>query len=124
MNPSPELIPTAIRMIIILGLLLGGLILALYVVKRLSGRGDGQTRGRMIRVLANTYIGVKKSVSLVEVPGCVLILGVTADRINLLAKIDDPDTLETLTASDNGTMRRSFSDHIQKLSSRYRREKD
>lgn len=124
MNQSPEFIYAAIKMIIVLGLLLGGLILALHFVKRLTGRRDGQTKGRMIRVLANTYLGVKKSVSLVEVPGCVLVLGVTADRINLLARIDDPDTLETLAGADNEVARLSFSDHIQKLSSRYKREKD
>jgi flagellar protein FliO/FliZ len=123
MNQSPEFIYAAIKMIIVLGLLLGGLVLALHLVKKLAARRDGQTKGRMIRVLANTYLGVKKSVSLVEVPGCVLVLGVTADRINLLARIDDPDTLETLAGADNEAPRLSFSDHIQKLSSRYKREK-
>jgi flagellar protein FliO/FliZ len=123
MNQSPDLIATAVKMFLVFGILLGGLIVSLYLVKRVIGRKDNQSKGRMIRVLANSYIGVKKSISLVEVPGAVLVLGITTDRINLLVKIDDADTLQGLTAPENEPMRWSFSDHIQKISSRYKRQK-
>jgi len=123
MNQSPDLIATAVKMFIVLGVLLGGLIVALYLVKKVIGRRDGQSKGRAIRVLASTYIGVKKSISLVEVPGALLVLGITNDRINLLTKIDDTETMQQVTAAQNEPMRWSFSDHLQKISSRYKKEK-
>lgn len=123
MNQSPDLIATAVKMFIVFGILLGALIVSLYVVKRLIARKDNQSKGKLIRVLANSYLGVKKSISLVEIPGAVLVLGVTTDRISLLARIDDTDTLQGLTHSENEPMRWSFSNHIQKMSSRYKKEK-
>jgi len=123
MNQSPDLIATAVKMFIVLGVLLGGLIVALYLVKKVIGRRDGQSKGRVIRVLGSTYIGVKKSISLVEVPGSLLVLGITNDRINLLSKIDDAETMQQVTVAENEPTRWSFSDYLQKLSSGYKKEK-
>lgn len=123
MNYPPDLISTALKMLIVLGVLLGGLVIALYFTKRIIRRRAGQSKGRMIRVLANSYVGVKKSISLVEVPGAVLVLGITNDNINLLTKIDDVEIVEKLTEVENDKMAWSFSDQIQRISSRYKREK-
>lgn len=123
MNYPPDLISSALKMLIVLGILLGGLVIALYFTKRIMRR-TGQSKGKMIRVLANSYVGVKKSISLVEVPGSVLVLGITNDNINLLAKIDDVEIVDKVTRPENDKMSWSFSDHIQKISSRYKREKD
>lgn len=123
MNQPPDLIATAVKMFVVFGVLLGGLIVSLYLIKKAIGRRDDQSKGRMIKVLANSYIGVKKSISLVEVPGAVLVLAITNDRINLLTKIDDIETIQQLTAAEDEPMRWSFSDHIQKISSRYKRER-
>jgi flagellar protein FliO/FliZ len=122
MNQPPDLIATAVKMFIVFGVLLGGLIVSLYLVKKMIGRREGQAKGRMIRVLATSYVGVKKSISLVEVPGAVLVLGITNDRISLLTKIDDAELMQQLTAAENAPMGWSFSDHIQKITSRYKKE--
>ena len=100
MNHSPDLIASAVKMLIVFGVLLGFLVISLYFIKRVIGRKDAQSKGRMIRVLANSYIGVKKSISLVEVPGAVLVLGVTNDHINLLARIDDDEAIRQMTAPE------------------------
>ena len=123
MNYPPDLISSALKMLIVLGILLGGLVIALYFTKKIMRR-TGQSNGKMIRVLANSYVGVKKSISLVEVPGSVLVLGITNDNINLLAKIDDVEIVDKVTGPENDKMSWSFSDHIQKISSRYKREKN
>ena len=123
MNHSPDLIASAVKMLIVFGVLLGFLVISLYFIKRVMGRKDAQSKGRMIRVLANSYIGVKKSISLVEVPGAVLVLGVTNDHINLLARIDDDEAIRQMTAPETDQSRWSFSDHIQKMSLRYKKEK-
>lgn len=123
MNYPPDLISSALKMLIVLGILLGGLVIALYFTKKIMRR-TGQSNGKMIKVLANSYVGVKKSISLVEVPGSVLVLGITNDNINLLAKIDDVEIVDKVTRPGNDKMSWSFSDHIQKISSRYKREKN
>lgn len=122
MNYPPDLISSALKMFIVLGILLGGLVIALYFTKRIMRR-TGQSKGKMIRVLANSYVGVKKSISLVEVPGAVLVLGITNDNINLLAKIDDVEIVDKVTRPENDKMSWSFSDHIQKILSPHKREK-
>jgi len=123
MNYSPDLISSALKMFIVLGILLGGLVIALYFTKKIMRR-TGQSKGKMIRVLENSYVGVKKSISLVEVPGAVLVLGITNNNIILLAKIDDVEIVDKVTRPENEKMSGSFLDHIQKISSLYKREKD
>jgi len=124
MSQSPDLIATAVKMFIVLGILLGGLMASLYLVRRAMIRKGIQSKGKMIKVLASNYIGVKKNISLVAVPGSVLVLGVTADRINVLAKIDDPEILQGMTSAQHEPEPWSFSDHIQKISLRYKGKKD
>ena len=49
-------------------------------------------------------MGVKKSVTMVEVPGAVLVLGVTNDHIRLLTKIEDESLLDQFQLPENQTM--------------------
>jgi flagellar protein FliO/FliZ len=49
----------------------------------------GAAVGKRIHVLESHYMGVKKTISLVQVPGKVLVLGISGDRINLLDTLDD-----------------------------------
>ncbi len=124
MNPSPDLVSTALKMLIVFGVLLVGLVISLYFIKKVIRSKGGQSKGRMINVLANSYVGVKKSIALVEVPGSILVVGITGERINLLTKIDDAETVKQITAPENDPVRWSFSEHIQKISSRYKGRKD
>ncbi|MFO7985584.1 MAG: flagellar biosynthetic protein FliO [Desulfatiglandaceae bacterium] len=121
MNYSPDLIATAVKMIIVFGLLLGVLVAVLYFMKRATGNRTGQSKGSMIRVLASHYVGVKKNISLVEIPGTVLVVGITNDHIDLLTRIDDVEIMRQL--SESGNEQRSFADHFQKISSLYKKKK-
>lgn len=123
MNYSPDFISSALKMLTVFGLLLVALVIGLYLMKKAMARRPGQSKGSMIRVLANHYVGVKKSISLVEIPGAVLVLGITNDRINLLTKIDDTETMTEVAALENEQLRWSFSDRLQKLSSLYQKKK-
>jgi len=106
-----------------LGILLGVLIIALYFSKRIFKGVGNQSKGRMIRVLASTYMGTRKSISLVEVPGAILVLGITSDRISLLTKIEDDEVLKKFSGSEDEKISGSFSSQLQKLSARYKRDK-
>jgi flagellar protein FliO/FliZ len=123
MNYHPDFIWTALKMLAALGILSGILIIALYFAKRIFKVGSNQPKGKMIRVLANTYVGVKKNISLVEVPGAILVLGVTSDAITLLTKIEDVEALNKLSESEEEKTLGSFSSQLQKFSARYKRDK-
>ena len=123
MSYQPDFIWTAVKMLVALGILSGVLIIALYFAKRIFKVGGNQPKGKMIRVLANTYVKVKKNISLVEVPGAILVLGVTSDTISLLTKIEDVEILNKFCGSEEEKTLGSFSSQLQKFSSRYKRDK-
>ncbi|OQY16049.1 MAG: hypothetical protein B6I32_04475 [Desulfobacterium sp. 4572_20] len=120
MNYHPDLIATSLKMLLVLAILLGGLLIAFYYTKRKFGKQIGGSKGKLITVLGNTYIGVKKQISLVEIPGAVLVLGLSSDNISLLAKIDDEEILENIKTFEESKVLPSFSDQLQKLSSRFK----
>jgi flagellar protein FliO/FliZ len=116
MNASPDLIPSALKMIAALATVLGCLFVIVHFGRRyLRSAGGGSPH--LVRVVASQAIGVKKTVTLVDVPGCVLVLGVTADRIQLLTRIDDPEALEQVRAH-GGPVVPSFHDQLARLIAR------
>lgn len=94
---TTDMTATALTLIAALAVLLGLLWAALWGVRRIAGRRGPAGPGKALRVLGATYVGVKKTVTLVEVPGAVLVLGVTPERIGLLQTIDDPVLVEQVT---------------------------
>jgi flagellar protein FliO/FliZ len=114
MNAAPELIPSALKMIAALAAVLGGLFVLVHFARRYLQRTGGPAKARLVRVVASQPIGVKKAVTLVEVPGCVLVLGVSGDRIQMLTRLDDPQALEQVRAHE-GAETPSFYDHLSKF---------
>ena len=72
------------------------LILAFAAKRYLSGAKSALSAQKQLTVLSTHFIGVKKSVTLVEIAGEVLALGVTNENINLLARYDDPEKIEQI----------------------------
>ncbi len=118
MNYEPNMVSALLKMALVLVIVVGGLVgLLIYIRTKMKTPGPGG-RSRLIKVLATHYLGVKKCVSLVEVPGAVLVLGITNDRIQLLHKIEDPEILDQLTRSNSEPgAPMSFSDHLRKWTS-------
>jgi flagellar biogenesis protein FliO len=94
MNAAPELIPSAFKMIAALAIVLGGLFVIVHFARRYLRPAGGAAHQRLVRVIATQAIGIKKTVILVDVPDGVLVLGLSGDRIQLLSRIDDPETLK------------------------------
>lgn len=117
MSAPPELIPSAFKMLGSLAVVLGGLFVVVYLARRFFQRPGAASGERLVRVLATHYIGVKKAVTLVEVPGAVLVLGVAGDRIELLSRIDDAQTLERIRLREPQAAA-SFGDHLSRLTAR------
>ena len=76
MNTAPDIVSTAFQMLTALGIVLGGLLVAFYFMKRFLKRDIGGSKEQLIKVIASLYIGIKKNISLVEVPGSILVVGV------------------------------------------------
>ncbi|MDJ0990384.1 MAG: flagellar biosynthetic protein FliO [Desulfobacterales bacterium] len=119
MSASP-LMTDGLTMIAVLMFVVGGLVfLNVYVRRHLHAGKGGSTR--RIRVIENTHLGAKKSIAMVQVPGAVLVLGVTGERIALLERIDDPDGLHGAAAAraDNVSAG-SFKAHLRRLTSTFK----
>ncbi len=117
MNAAPELIPSALKMLAALSAVLGGILVVLYLLRRFNRTGGTAARERLVRVLASQSLGPKKAVVLVEVPGCVLVLGVGADQVRLLTRIKNPEHLEHIRVHEpHGAG--SFYDHLSALGAR------
>lgn len=116
MMSSPDLTMAGLKMVLVLVLLLGLLLAALYAVRRLSGAGH--LSGRPIRILSSTHLGPRKVISLVEIPGRILVLGITKNDIRVLDRIDDADILARFSAPEGEDGVPPFSAHLKRLLSR------
>ena len=123
MNTAPEIVSTALRMLTALGLVLGGLLVCVYFIKRFLKKDVGGSKEQLIKVIASQYIGIKKNISLVEIPGSILVVGVSNDNISLLTKIEDEVVLDVLR-QENSRITPSFSDHLQRLTGRFKQARN
>jgi flagellar protein FliO/FliZ len=95
---QPNIFYTALKMMGILMVLLGGLYACLRLMKRLLHSRVTGKPDQLIRVLNVRSIGIKKQIALIEVPGAVLVIGMTGDRMQLLDKIVDSDIRNRISA--------------------------
>ena len=102
-------------MVAALGAVLALILCLLYGLKKMTGQRLQTGGGKRIRIVENQYMGVKKSIALVQVPGKVLVLGITPDRINLLETLDEA-LVDTSSAADEATSFGSlFGDRLKKI---------
>ena len=119
MNATPDMLATSFKMLAALALVLGGLGIFFYVTKRVMRKDIGSSGGEMIRVVASQYIGLKKNISLVQIPGAILVVGIAGDSISLLTKIEDKTILDQIHDRGSGRITPSFSDQLNKITSRF-----
>lgn len=119
MNATPDMLATALKMLAALGLVLGGLGIFFFFVKRVMHRDIGRRQEKMIHVLASQYMGSKKNISAVQVPGAILVVGISGDSIRLLTEIKDKEILDQVKKQASDHLSPSFSDHLNKLTSRF-----
>jgi flagellar biosynthetic protein FliO len=119
MNSAPDVVSSAFQMLMALGIVLGGLLVFVYFMKRYLKRDGGGTNKPLIRVIASQYMGIKKNIALVKVPGTILVVGVTSEKISLLTKIQDKAVIDSIQQEASGTTP-SFSDHLQRLTARFK----
>lgn len=115
MNYAPEMTAAALKMLLSLGIVLA-LVWGLYRLARRNGPAiQAGAKGKLIHVLANHYLGVKKSIAVVQVPGAILVLGIGAEQVNLLSRVDDPAVLAEFQPNDVTSNKSTFRSQLQRL---------
>ena len=79
-----------------LSIVLGCLILFLFLVKRFFYKRNGMGQDRIINVLSTHHVSPKGRISLIDVAGEKLLIGVTQENISYLGKIDQPHVISRL----------------------------
>ena len=123
MSTAPDALSITLQMLTALAIVVGGLLVVFYLMKRFLKRDAGGSSQALIRVVANQYIGAKKNIALVEVPGTVLVVGITSDRISLLTKIEDQSVLDGIK-ENAPRLAPSFAEHLQRLTTRIKPAKN
>lgn len=92
-----------IKMISALAVVLGLMIGAAWLLKRIGARtGMGIPDGQLIKVISSSYIGPKNSIVVVEVLGELLVVGISGTQMTLLASINDEGRLGRLREIRSG----------------------
>ena len=112
MNSAPDVVSSAYQMLMALGVVLGALLVILYFVKRFLKKDGGGSNSQLIKVISSQYLGIKKNIALVKIPGTILVVGISNDQISLLTKIEDQAIIESIQQEASG-ITPTFSDHLQ-----------
>ena len=95
-----EIVPSSLKMLSMLALVLGIMFLLFFGFKKYVLKntifGEGE---KLVNVLGSGFIGPKKNIVLVEVAGEVLVLGMSQDNISLLTNITDPEKIQEIKAT-------------------------
>jgi len=63
MITAPNILSNALQMLTALGVVLGGLLIVFYFMKRFLKRDVGGSKEQLIKVIASQYVGIKKNIS-------------------------------------------------------------
>ena len=84
-----------LRLGLVLLVIWGAIVAMRWYVRRTNGEGGGG--GRQLKIVETRSLGPNRSLHLVRIGNRAVLIGVTAERINQLLAIDDPDEVERLT---------------------------
>ena len=91
-----------IKTITALAIVLAAVLLIAYIAKKVLKKNDIVFgKDKLIRVLGTSYIGVKKAITLLDVAGEVLVIGVTNNNITMLTKLESEDAKSKLLNSNS-----------------------
>ena len=101
-----SLVESGFKMVMTLSLVLGFIFLLFFGFKKYVLKntvfGGGE---KLIQVVSTNYLAPKKNISLVEVAGEILVLGISDQNISLLTTIREPERIEVIKnakGNDNG----------------------
>jgi flagellar biosynthetic protein FliO len=118
MIQTPDIYTVAFKMFGALGLVLLILFGFFFGLRRFVQRDVFRIKGNLIQLIATHYLGGKKNISIFKVPGTYLVVGVTNDQINLLARLKEKDWPHMPSVAHNFKDEASFLTTLLKLSSK------
>lgn len=115
MNSGADIVSSGLKILLSLVVVLAGLLILFYAVKRmLKSNTGGFNGGNVVKVLGSTCIGFKRYISLIDIPGCILVIGICGDSMSLLAKIEDRDLINQVRERSKSST--GFLSHLKKAS--------
>jgi len=94
---QPDLFTSAVKTFSVLFILLALILVALYLVKRFWPGGAGLSgSNQWLKVIATAPLAPKKMISLVEIAGEVVVLGLTEHHITMLTKVAHEDVIHRI----------------------------
>jgi len=109
MAEQPSVVISILQMLGALALVLGLLLLSLHGLKRWRARMGGGPAGSQIQVLDVRTLAPKSAVALVEVAGQWLLLGIGANSVDLLTRVEPQ---QTGSAGEFGERKTAFSRNL------------
>ena len=104
-----KIIPSGMKMISMFALVLGLMFLIFFGFKKYVLKNTAFGGGnKLVNVLGTWFLGPKKNISLVEVAGGVLVLGVSQENITLLSSVTNEAKIEEIKNA-SGTRRNTVS---------------
>ena len=93
---QPSLWGAGLKTLAMLCIVVGILILVLFLMKRFLYFKEGPGHGQLIRVLSSYHMTPKERIALIDVAGEKIVIGITAENINCLAKIEKSEALKQI----------------------------
>lgn len=98
-TPSPGLFSTLMRLFLALAVTIGLIVLTVWGLKWVwekRGLNQWTEEGKVLRVLATTYLSPRKTIYLVEVGNRILVVGVGGEEMSCLDVIREPEEVDAL----------------------------
>lgn len=99
-NDAPSLAMAMIKMFFALIMVIGLILLALHGAKRLKVLQERTTGANIIKVLATKVLAPRKYVSVIEVGGEIVVVGMSESSINVLTKMEKQKIIEDINSCD------------------------
>jgi flagellar protein FliO/FliZ len=91
------ILPSFLKMLFALAIVLGLMLGAAYFFKRFLPRTSGGSNDNsLINIIASRYLGPRSSIMLVEILGKVIVIGISANQMSHLATISETEALDRL----------------------------
>lgn len=117
---APSLKVMAAKMVGALALVISLVLALAWVAQKYMGKfNTGFGSGGVVKVLATGPIGVKKQISVVDVAGEIIVLGISGESITMLTTIDNQESADRLRrmtgGGDKGALPKSLSEYMKNM---------
>lgn len=118
---APSLTAMTVKMIGALALVVSLVLALAWVAQKYMGKfNTAFGNSGMVRVLTTSSIGVKKQISVVDVAGEIIVLGISGDSITMLTTIDNMESADRLRrmaggGDKGGTIPRNITEYMKNM---------